>query len=81
MRLRVLDCQIVNFFHVHFQMVGSFKDLTARFARMRHKTALVLVTHVPQQRALQVEHTRTDGTLKFCALWRLTHAIDRVCVG
>lgn len=65
---------------MNFQMISSFEDLSARFTRMRHKSALVLVAHVPQQRALQVEHPRTDGALKLGAFRRLAHRVHGVRV-
>ena len=72
--------QIVNFLHVHFQMISSFKHLAARFTRVRHEPALVLVPHVPQQRALEVKNARANGALELCAVGRLAHGVNGICV-
>lgn len=70
----------MNLFHVDFEMVGPLEDLAARLARVRHKPALVLVSHVAQKRTLEVENARADGALKLGALRRVTHGVHRVRV-
>ena len=72
---------IVNLFHVNFQVVCSFKDLATSLARMRDKSALVLVSDMSEQRTLQVKNTSTHGALEFRTVRSLAHGVDRVCVG
>jgi hypothetical protein len=62
--LRVLDRQIVNFLHMHFEMVGPLEHLPARFTGMRNESALMLMPHVSQQSAFQIENTRAQRALK-----------------
>ena len=72
---------VVDLFHVHFQVVSSFEDLSTRLAGMRHKSALVLVAHVSQQRALKIEDARAHRALELGPVWSLTHRVHRVSVG
>lgn len=75
------NIDVVDFFHVHFQMVSSFEHLAASFAGVRHKSALVLVAHVAQQRALEVKNAGTHRALELGTLGRLAHGVHRVSVG
>ena len=62
-------------------MVSSFEHLATSFAGVRHKSALVLVAHVAQQRALQVKNAGTHRALELGTLGRLAHGVHRVSVG
>ena len=42
---------VVNLFHVDFQMISSFEHLTTGFARVRNKSPLMLVTNMSQKSA------------------------------
>ena len=73
--------QIVNLLHVHLQVVRAFEHLAARLAGVGNEAALVLVAHVAQQRALQVEDAGAERALKLGPLRGLTHGVHSVGVG
>ena len=75
-RLRVLDRQIVNFLHVHFEMVGPLEHLPARLTGMRNKSSLMLMPHKSEQCAFQIENTRAQRTLKLGSVGSLAHGVD-----
>lgn len=79
--LRVLDSEIVNFLHVHFEVIGPLEHLSARLAGMGHKSSLMLVSHMPQESAFQIENTRAERTLKLGAVSGLAHRVDGIRVG
>jgi len=66
---------------VHLQVVRALEHLPARLAGVRHKAPLVLVAHVTQQRALQIENPRAERALKLGLFRRLTHGVDSVRIG
>lgn len=69
----------VNFAHVNFQVVGPLKDLPALSAWVRHKASLVLVPHVPEERALEVEAPAALGAPELDrALRGLAQGVDVV---
>ena len=42
------DTDVVNLFHMHFQVISSFEHLSTSFAGMWHKSTLVLMSDMSQ---------------------------------
>lgn len=81
LRLRVLNSQIVNLLHVHFEVIGPLEHLSARLTGMRHKSSLMLMSHMPQESAFQIENTRAESALELRAVGCLAHGVDGIRVG
>lgn len=64
---------VVDLLHVNLQVVGPLEHLAALAAGVWHKSALVLVPHMPKQRALKIEATAACGAAELDPLGRLAH--------
>ena len=70
------------FSHMHFQVVSSFKNLSALAARVRYKSTLMLMADMSEQSAFKVETSRTFRTSKLhSALCRLAKCVNIVLLG
>lgn len=80
-RLGVLNSQVMNLLHVHFEMIRPLEHLSARLAGVWYKPSLVLVPDVAQQGTLEVENSGAHRALELWPVRCLAHAVDRVGVG
>ncbi len=74
-RLNLMDLLQVN-----LEVVGALKHLSALWARVGDEAALVLVPHVTEKRALEVEAAVARFTAKFVSISRLHHREHVVCI-
>ena len=73
-RLGVLNSQVMNLLHVHFEMIRPLEHLSARLAGVWYKPSLVLVPDVAQQGTLEVENSGAHRALELWPVRCLAHA-------
>ena len=66
---------------VHLEVIRALKDLSALRAGVRHEAVLVLVAHVAQEGALEVEAAVAGLAAELVAVCRLHHGENVVGIG
>jgi len=72
---------VVDLLHVHLEVVSPLEHLPALPAGVGDEPALVLVTDVPQEGALQVEAPAARGAPVLDTVRGLAHGVDGVLLG